>query len=64
MTRYGMRSDDGAAAVDVLVARLAGGSVDDLAEVLPEAVALIASMHPEVRTRRVVEAIADALVRP
>lgn len=59
---YGMHSDDGDAAVDVLVRRLAGADLDDLADHLPDAVALIASMHPEVRTRRVAEAIADALL--
>jgi hypothetical protein len=49
--------------VDVVVRRLAGLDLDLLADELPEAVALVASMHPEVRTRRVAEAIADALLQ-
>lgn len=63
MPRYGMTSEDGEMAVDVLITRLAGADLDTLADHLPDAVALIASMHPEVRTRRVAEAIADALLQ-
>jgi hypothetical protein len=59
---FGMNSEDGELAVLALVERLAGAPMHELAEHLPEAVALIASMHAEVRTRRVAEAIADALL--
>ena len=59
---YGMYSADADAAVHVLVKRVRGLPLDELAVQLAEGLELIASMHPEVRTDPLVpEVIADAL---
>jgi hypothetical protein len=59
---YGMYSADADAAVHVLVERVRGLPLDELAVELASGLELIASMHPEVRTDPLVpEVIADAL---
>ena len=60
-TRFGMGSDDGEQAVATAVSRLRGADLLTLARELPGAVALIASLHPEVRSELVRQTIADAL---
>ncbi|HZB76707.1 MAG TPA: hypothetical protein VE526_10820 [Solirubrobacteraceae bacterium] len=60
-TRFGMGSDDGEQAVATAVSRLHGADLLTLARELPGAVALIASLHPEVRSELVRQTIADAL---
>ena len=59
--RFGMANGDGEHAVAVAVERLRGASLARIAVELPGAVALIASMHPEVRSELVAHTIADAL---
>jgi hypothetical protein len=59
--RFGMASEPGEQAVAIVVGRLRGADVATLAEHLPGAVALIASLHPEVRSELVAHTIADAL---
>jgi hypothetical protein len=59
--RFGMASEAGEQALAVAVRRLRGADVATLAEQLPGAVALIASLHPEVRSELVGHTIADAL---
>jgi hypothetical protein len=59
--RFGMGSDAGERALAVAVGRLRGADVATLADQLPGAVALIASLHPEVRSDLVGHTIADAL---
>ena len=61
VTRYGMASDAGEQAVAIAVGRLRGADLLTLARELPGAVALIASLHPEVRSEIVRHTIADAL---
>jgi hypothetical protein len=59
---YGMYSPDADAAVHILVERIRGLPLDELAVQLAEGLDLIASMHPEVRSDALVaEVIADAL---
>ena len=59
--RYGMSSEAGEEAVATVVARLRGADVLTLASELPGAVALIASLYPEVRSDLVRHTLADAL---
>jgi hypothetical protein len=59
--RFGMASDAGDVAIAIALDRLRGADIATLAEHLPGAVALIASLHPEVRTELVGHTIADAL---
>jgi hypothetical protein len=59
--RFGMASDAGEQAVATVVARLRGADLVTLAGELPGAVALIACVHPEVRSELVGHTIADAL---
>jgi hypothetical protein len=59
--RFGMGSDAGEQALATAVGRLRGADIATLARELPGAVALIASLHPEVRSELVGHTIADAL---
>jgi hypothetical protein len=59
--RFGMASDSGEQALAVVLGRLRGADLATLAHELPGAVALIASLHPEVRSELVGHTIADAL---
>jgi len=59
--RFGMASEAGEDALAIAVGRLRGADVATLADRLPGAVALIASLHPEVRSELVGHTIADAL---
>lgn len=59
--RFGMGSDAGEQALATVVGRLRGADLATLADELPGAVALIASLHPEVRSELVGHTLADAL---
>ena len=59
--RFGMGSDAGEQAVATVIARLRGADLLTIARELPGAVALIASLHPEVRSELVRHTIADGL---
>jgi hypothetical protein len=59
--RYGMGSEAGEHAVRALVLRWRGSDIATLTDALPGALALIASMHPEVRGELVRHTVADAL---
>jgi hypothetical protein len=59
--RFGMGSDAGEEALAIVVHRLRGADLATVAGELPAAIALIASVHPEVRSELVAETIADAL---
>jgi hypothetical protein len=62
MSPFGMETRDGNEAVSILVDRLRDLHLDDLVCALRDGVGLIASFHPEVRSLRVGEAIAAALL--
>jgi hypothetical protein len=59
--RFGMGSDGGEEALAIVVHRLRGADLATVAGELPTAIALIASVYPEVRSELVAETIADAL---
>jgi hypothetical protein len=59
--RFGMGSDAGEAALAIVVRRLRGADLATVAGELPGAIALIASVYPEVRSELVAQTIADAL---
>jgi hypothetical protein len=59
--RFGMASEAGEDALAVAIGRLRGADVATLADRLPGVIALIASLHPEVRSELVGHTIADAL---
>jgi hypothetical protein len=59
--RFGMATEAGEHALAIAVGRLRGADVATLVHQLPGALALVASLHPEVRSELVGHTIADAL---
>ena len=59
--RFGMGSGAGEDALAIVVHRLRGADLATVAGELPGAIALIASVYPEVRSELVAQTIADAL---